>query len=104
MINAVAILVLAIFVLVALFRKSPRLSVLTMILLIIALLIREAGIIVKAHQIINDVPLRGNLLRQFRGDITAILRYYYWTDLFAIPAYIILVVLCVLGCRDSMSR
>ena len=95
----ISLIVLSILVFAAAFIKNTRFRITTMVILIIALLVREVNLVVHTYSVIESSPLEGAGLDYLRKAGTYILKYYYWTELYAIPAYIILVVLCVQGCR-----
>jgi glucan phosphoethanolaminetransferase (alkaline phosphatase superfamily) len=99
MLNIIVLLTLALLTGLSILRKDARLKLVTAVLIVIVLIIRDVSIVVNTYSIMGAVQLRGDALDQFNKVAKEILEYYYWTSLYIFPAYAIIIILLLRGSK-----
>ena len=100
---ALTLLISAVLVGVAFFTKKSWLRIIAVIVLYVALLLREFSFGSYARRLISDTAFRGDLLDQYRNGIDAVANLYSGTAVYTIVVGALLIILTLRG-LDNPSR
>jgi hypothetical protein len=104
MLDLIGIVLIIFFAGVAFFKENDRLRIAVMIALVAILIIREISIPIYASTELGASQLRGLMLEHFQDGAHALLSYCYNTYYYIGPTYIILIIIVIRGCRQSLSK
>jgi hypothetical protein len=99
-----ALLALAVIVTIIAVKNNDRLNRITVTVLVILLAVRELGIAVYAHVVLEQAAGAGEALEAFKQGALDAMDSYTFISFHLVLAYVFIAAVCFKGCRSSPGK